>query len=221
MATLKGEYDLIIHCAATRGGGVDGYRAVYLEGCRNLLARFSNTPIIFTSSTSVYGQRDHSEVSETSPANPLSETSGILLEAEQLVLAVGGVAIRLSALCGPGRCYTLKSILNGTARIDASGERILNFVDRQDVATACALIYQNWQQAKGECFNVSAVSLTQIDCYSVLAAHYGMPLPPMAQPGQGTRRRGDSSKIVRSDKIKNLGWQPHSDDMLALARVSE
>ena len=220
VACLNGEYDLIIHCAATRGGGEDAYRSVYLNGCRNLRARFPDTPFIFTSSTSVYGQADHSEVTEQSPANPTAETSRVLRETEDFVLAGGGAVVRLSALCGPGRCHTLKSFLNGSARMDGEGERILNFVHRDDAASACLLMANHWGEAQGQIYNVSAAALSQRQCYQSLADHYGRDLPPVAESGLRTKRRGSSSKKVGSDKIRAMGWEPSCPDFLSIAMKS-
>lgn len=218
---LDGEYDLIIHSAATRGGGVDAYRAVYLDGCRNLQRRFSKTPLIFTSSTSVYGQVDHENVTEESPAEPSAETSRVLREAEDLVLSAGGVVLRLSALCGPDRCHTLKSFLNGTARIGGEGVRILNFVHRDDAASACVLIADHWCEAQGQIFNVTAAALSQRQCYQALADHYGGKFPPVADVRLRPKRRGATSKSVVSDKIRAMGWEPSCPDFLSIAKKSE
>ncbi|NWK57258.1 NAD-dependent epimerase/dehydratase family protein [Verrucomicrobiaceae bacterium N1E253] len=215
---LPGEYDLVIHCAASGGGGPDAYRSVYLDGCRHLSSRFSGTPFLFISSTSVYGQQDHSEVTEASTTVPSTETAAILLEAERAAIEAGGVVLRLSALCGAGRCYTATSFINGRARLDGAGERVLNFVHRDDVASACYLLAELGLRAQGQIYNISSVSLTQLECYQQLAESYGMALPPVAQPGEVTRRRGSSSKRVLSDKIRALGWKPHFADWLAIAR---
>jgi len=216
---LQGDYDLIIHCAATQGGGVNAYRAVYLDGCRNLLARFPSIPLIFTSSTSVYGQVNQEHVTESCPAEPATETASILLEAEELALTSGGVVIRLSALCGPGRCHTLKSFLNGSARINGAGERMLNFVHRDDASSACALIANHWREAQGEIFNVSAISVSQLQCYQAMATYYRQNLPIVAKINQSSRRRGASTKIVVSDKLKTLGWHPRYFNFLKMALV--
>ena len=215
-----GEYDLIIHCAATRGGGVSAYRSIYLDGCRNLRNRFPATPIIFTSSTSVYGQVDHQQVTEQSLACPASATSQVLRDAEAFILEGEGVVLRLSALCGPGRCHTLTSFLNGSARIDGDGARVLNFVHRDDVASACLLIIDRWSVAVGEVFNVSAASLSQRQCYQSLADHYRREFPQMAGPGQRPKLRGVTSKSVVSDKIRAMGWAPISPDFLSIAKKS-
>ena len=55
------------------------YRQIYLNGARNLLDRFAETNLLFTSSTSVYAQRDGSWVTEESETNPARETGWLLL----------------------------------------------------------------------------------------------------------------------------------------------
>lgn len=223
LAGWQGDYDLVIHCAATGGGDADAYRAVYREGSRHLLARFPKTPMIFISSSSVYGQTDHSEVTEMSAADPDAETGKVLREAEQLVLDAGGAVVRLSALCGPKRCYTLKTLLNGNARLDGQGERVLNYIHRDDAAAACAVLARHWRQASGCIFNVSAASLTQLQCYQMLASAYNRPLPERrgVEAQSGLRRRGQTSKWVNSAKVKALGWSPEYGDILSIARASD
>ena len=50
--------EVIVHCAASgRGGGIDSYRSVYLNGMHLLRENFPAIPVIFTSSTSVYLRR--------------------------------------------------------------------------------------------------------------------------------------------------------------------
>src|SRR5690242_18476797 len=51
-----GNFDVVIHCASTKGGDAEAYRRLYLEGARHLRQRFDAANLIFVSSTSVYGQ---------------------------------------------------------------------------------------------------------------------------------------------------------------------
>ena len=216
VAALPDGYDLIIHCAASGGGGEESYRKVYLEGSRSLLRRYTNTRFIFTSSTSVYPQEDHCMVTEASEANPTRPTAQVLREAEQLVLQAGGVVARLSGLYGPGRCHVLKSVLSGEAKIDGRGERIMNFVHRDDVADAMILLATMASFPSGEIYNVSAEPVSQYDCFAALSAHFGVPMPEQQQ-GEVKRKRGNSSKRVSNAKLKSLGWQPMHQDFLSLA----
>lgn len=216
LASLPEEYDLVIHCAASGGGGEPAYRKVYLQGACSLMDRYPNARFIFTSSTSVYPQEDHSLVTETSAANPISPTAQVLREAEQRVIEAGGVVARLSGLYGPNRCHVLKNILSGDARMDGHGERIMNFVHRDDVAKAMLMLAGLAVFPKGEIYNVTAEPVSQLDCYRMLSEHFGVAMPEQQQ-GVVQRKRGNSSKKVSNAKLKSLGWQPAYDDFLSLA----
>ena len=216
VASLSGEYDLIIHCAASGGGGEQSYRKVYLEGACNLLSRYPATPFIFTSSTSVYPQQDHTPVTEQSPANPTSPTARVLRQAEQYVLKHGGVVARLSGLYGPGRCHVLKNFLSGEARLDGEGQRIMNFIHRDDVTQAMLLLAKSQPFPRGEVYNVTAEPVSQYECYAALSGHFDLPMPA-AQEGEVERKRGNSSKRVSNAKLMAMGWQPKYNDFLTLA----
>src|SRR5882762_6861021 len=85
-------FDWVVNTVSSMRGGKDEYRAVYMEGTRNLIAWLKSTPLqkyVYTSSTSVYGQTDGSIVNEQGPTEPASETGRILLEAESLLLKAG------------------------------------------------------------------------------------------------------------------------------------
>src|ERR1043166_877052 len=88
------QFDWVAHCVSSSGGTAEQYRRTYLEGTRNLLAWLDVAPpqkLIYTSSTSVYGQTDGSTVLETSPTDPASATARILLQTETLLLEAARV----------------------------------------------------------------------------------------------------------------------------------
>ena len=198
--------DFIIHCAASGRGGAEAYQRVYVAGCRNLVTSFPGTPLLFTSSTSVYAQTDGSIITEESPAIPDRETGTLLLEAEQITLAAGGIVTRLSGIYGPGRSVILKKFLSGEAIIEEDGRRFLNQIHRDDAARA---IYHLAQLGiSREIYNVSdSTPLTQLDCYQQLAAQYSRPLPPSG-PRDPDRKRGWTHKQVSSGKLQATGWRP-------------
>lgn len=217
---LPGGYDVVIHCASSGGGGEDKYRAVYLNGVFHLIERFSDAHILFTSSTSVYGQKDHSEVSEDSLAEPGTAKGMILREAEDAVLAARGTVARLSGLYGPGRCHVLKNLLAGVACIDGSGERIMNFIHRDDVASALLLLVEKADKTRGEVFNITAEPVSQLVCYQSLAMHFGVPMPESVD-SNAPRKRGNTSKRVGNKKLRELGWQPRYAEFLEMAKACE
>src|SRR5712675_3512181 len=78
VAKRTGVFDAVIHCASSRGGDAEAYRQIYLNGARHLLETVPEAKILFTSSTSVYAQRDSSWVTEEGETKTIRETSQIL-----------------------------------------------------------------------------------------------------------------------------------------------
>ncbi len=147
MAELLADRDAVyITLAAGRRGR--SYREVYLAAAESLAAALPTTAVrrvIYTSSTSVYGQRSGEWVDESSPANPTSENGEVLLAAERALLGTGGEAsgpgrpavsvVRLSGIYGPGRDpadFVARSA--GATRTD--GDAWLNLVHLDDIVTA-------------------------------------------------------------------------------------
>jgi nucleoside-diphosphate-sugar epimerase len=202
-----GMVDAVIHCASSGGGGLDAYRQVYLNGARSLLDRFAGSKVIFTSSTSVYAQRDGSWVTEKSETKPARETGRILLETEQLVLAQGGVVARLAGIYGPGRSALLSKFLAGSAIIDPENDRFINQVHRDDIATALFLLLDRPSPAR-EIYNVvDDQPILQSECYRWLAAKLNRPIPPMGR-STAAPKRGASNKRVSNARLRHLGWIP-------------
>jgi nucleoside-diphosphate-sugar epimerase len=198
-----GMFDAVIHCASSRGGDAETYRRIYLDGARNLLERFPASKLLFTSSTSVYAQRDGSWVTEESETNPLRETSRILLEAERLVLNSGGIVARLAGIYGPGRSALLSKFLEGTAIIDSANDRLVNQVHRDDIALALFLLLSRETEGT-QIYNViDDQPILQGECYRWLARRLNRPLPPIGK-SKGPRKRGDSNKRVSNAKLRRL-----------------
>jgi nucleoside-diphosphate-sugar epimerase len=208
--------DGIVHCASSSRGGAETYRSVFVEGIRNLQSVFPGIPVIFTSSTSVYGQTDGSVVDETSETIPDRETGRLLLEAEALARAGGGVALRLAGIYGPGRSVHLKKLFEGTATIeDADPSRFLNQIHRDDAAGAIVhLIHSGLALHRGALFNVvDDTPLTQRQCYESLAPRFDLPVPPLAPPDPD-RKRGWTHKIVSNAALRATGWVPRFPSFL-------
>ena len=168
--------DFIVHCAASGRGGAEAYQHVYVEGCRKLTKKFPGVPLLFTSSSSVYAQTDGSVVTEDSLTLPERETGRLLLEAEGVTLAAGGIVARLSGIYGPGRSVILKKFLTGEAVIEDDGGRFINQVHRDDAARA--ILHLAATRKRGGIFNVSdSTPLTQIVCHEALSRIFSLPMP--------------------------------------------
>ena len=220
VAKLAGEVetpDFMVHCAASGRGGAEAYQRVYVDGCRNLTRAFPGVPLLFTSSTSVFAQIDGSEVTEESPAEPDRETGKLLLAAEEVVIAAGGIVARLSGIYGPGRSVILKKFLSGEAVIEEDGRRFLNQIHRDDAARAIFHLASSGGY-RGEVFNVSdSEPLAQVECYRRLAEIFERPLPPSG-PRDPDRKRGWTHKRVSAAKLRGTGWEPGFPSFIGAAR---
>jgi len=205
VAERPGIFDAVVHCASSRGGRLESYRQIYLNGARNLLNRFVGTKMLFTSSTSVYAQGDGSWVTEESETKPAREAGRVLLETENVVLGRGGTVARLSGIYGPGRAALLSKFLAGTAIIDPENDRFVNQVHRDDIASALFLLVSGeWQER--QIYNVvDNQPKLQSDCYRWLAQRLNRPLPPIRKLTE-QRKRGDTNKRVSNAKLRSLGW---------------
>jgi nucleoside-diphosphate-sugar epimerase len=203
----EGNFDVIIHCASTRGGDVDLYRRVYLNGARNLLEKFATSTMLFTSSTSVYAQTNGERVTEESATEPRRQTGQILRETEELVLARDGIVVRLAGIYGPRRSALLNKFLAGNAVIDPETDRFINQVHRDDIAAALFILLDRRREAKQIYNVVDDQPIRRGECYRWLAKKLNRPLPPV-EKSAARGKRGESSKCVSNAKLRGLGWKP-------------
>ena len=198
--------EVLVHCASSGGGGADAYRAVYRDGMANALAAFESGRVIFTGSTSVYDRQDGGWVDEDSPAEPMRETGGILLEAEAVARGAGGCVARLGGIYGPGRSMFLKKIREGSAVLEEGGGRHVNLIHRDDAARAVLALAD--PRVPGGIYNVvDDTPSTQRVLYGWIADFFKCPMPPEGPVDPG-RRRGLNDKRVSNRKIRQLGWRP-------------
>jgi shikimate kinase/nucleoside-diphosphate-sugar epimerase len=205
--SLPSPPEVIIHCASSRRGGADSYRAVYLGGTHHLLAAFPAAHFLFTSSTSVYPQTEGELVTEESAAKPDRETSQILRDSEDLILSSHGTVARLAGIYGPARSFVLKSFLEGSASIEgnAGQGRCLNQIHREDAAAALSHLALHPQAG---IFNVvDDCPMTQRECFVELSRRFHRPLPPLTEPKQD-RKRAWTSKRVSNARLRATGWSP-------------
>lgn len=200
--------DAVVHCASSGRGGEEAYRRVYLDGCRNLAARFPEARLVYTSSSSVYAQSDGELVTEESETVPDRETGRILLDAETVVLEAGGVVARLAGIYGPDRSVLLRKFLGGEAVIEEDGNRFINQIHRDDAAKAIFHLLRLDPFPAGQIFNVAdSVTMTQLEVYRGLAEKFGKELPPSG-PRDLNRKRGWTHKRVSNEKLRSTGWEP-------------
>ena len=216
LARLPHEFDWVVNCVAA-GGGAEDYRQVYLQGTRSLIEWLAPNPpkkFIYTSSTSVYGQTDGSQVKESSPTEPSVETAKILVETEKLLLAAvaerefPAVILRVAGIYGPDRGHGFKQFLKNEARMEGNGSRFLNMIHRDDLI-GCIIAALKSGRA-GEIYNaVDDEPVSQMNFFRWLAGTVGK-YPPQSEPENSAenRKRGVTNKRVSNRRLKmELGYQ--------------
>lgn len=222
LAKYSNDFDWVVNCVASGGGGAENYRQVYLQGMRNIIewlrpgSRNTCDPsprLVYTSSTSVYGQNDGSFVDEKSSADPATETGRVLLETERALLEAAqtrnfvGIILRVAGIYGPERGYWFKQVLNGEARLDGKGDRFLNMIHRDDVI-GCIIAALERGKTR-EIYNaVDDEPVSQFNFFSWLATSLGKPMPDViADNIEATRKRGATNKRISNLKLKaELGY---------------
>lgn len=214
---LPGPFDWVVNCVSSSHGGAADYRHVYLEGMRTLVdwaRRHPPQKLVYTSSTSVYGQEDGSWVDETSPTEPEAETSQVLLAAEKVALDAARaegppvVVLRVGGIYGPGRGYLFRQYLSGQGLPAGQEQRISNMIHRTDVAGCiCAALERG---RAGEIYNaVDDEPVTYLDFLLWVAQTLQRPtVPPVVDAASSPRKRGASNKRVSNRKLKaELGYR--------------
>ncbi|MDD5138713.1 MAG: SDR family oxidoreductase [Verrucomicrobiales bacterium] len=238
LAALPRDFDWVVNCVAA-GGSAENYREIYLQGARNLIEWLAPNPpkkFVYTSSTSVYGQNDGSQVKESSPTEPPAETSKILVETEKVLLAAvaerkfPAVILRVAGIYGPDRGHWFKQFMKDAAHIEGDGARCLNMIHRDDLV-GCIIAALKSGRA-GEIYNaVDDEPVSQLHFFQWLAQAVDKPLPPSEPENPDeNRKRGVTNKRVSNRKLKmELGHrfkyptfrQGYSAELLRLDRATQ
>jgi nucleoside-diphosphate-sugar epimerase len=238
LSKLPCDFDWVVNCVAA-GGDAENYRAVYYQGARNLIEWLSATPpkkFVYTSSTSVYGQNDGSQVKESSPVEPVSETSKILVETEKVLLEsfqqkkFPAIILRVAGIYGPDRGRLFKQFLKNEATIEGDGSRHLNMIHRDDLVGSIIAALKNGRA--GEIYNaVDDEPVSRKTFFEWLGGTLGKYPPPSAPENSlEDRKRGVTNKRVSNRKLKmELGCQfkypnfriGYSAEILRLERAGE
>jgi nucleoside-diphosphate-sugar epimerase len=214
LARLPGPFDWVVNCVSSTRGGAAVYRQVYLEGTRNVLQWLAGSGLqkyVHTGSTSVYAQTDGARVDESSPPEPASETSRILLETEQLLIEAArarnfpAVILRVAGIYGPGRGHLFQQYLRDEARLQGDGQRLLNMIHRDDAATAIIAALEHGKT--GEIYNVADdESVTQLDFFRWLSEALGKPMPPTVEAENAAAGDRNTRLTAKATGRRFNGW---------------
>ena len=196
---------LIVMCASTRGGGTEDYLRLYTKGAENTLEAFPGKPVIFCSSTSVYGITDGRWVTEEHNVYPTTEKRRLLLQAEQTILAAQGTVVRLAALYGPGRCILVSDYCAKGAALPGNMDRWMNYIHRDDAVSALFLLCTLRHPPRG-IYNVADRTPMQLsEIYAYLSGLLGIPAPPVSAAFRRPPRRHQPAHFLRPPSVPGLG----------------
>lgn len=223
--SFTGDFDFVVNCVSSAGGGLSGYRHSYLEGQASLLQwlRKRRIPLaIYTSSTSVYPQVNGELVDERSATGGDSETARLLLESEQLLLETAApgearMVIRLAGIYGPGRHYLLDQLQSGQTVFPGSGDFFLNLIHRDDIIGALMTVLKKPAAWCSGCYNLSdGCHETKAAIVRWLAATIGIGdvrFDPSLTTSRAVRRQNASGLVpnrrIDSSRFKqSFDWNP-------------
>ncbi|WP_151994373.1 SDR family oxidoreductase [Buttiauxella massiliensis] len=192
---------LVITLPARRTGEGDDF---YLQAVQEIVdsALAHNIPrIIFTSSTSVYGETEGT-VKETSPLEPVTASGRVLKELETWLHDLPGTSVdilRLAGLVGPERHPG--RFLAGKTNV-ANGANGVNLVHLEDVISAITLLLQ--APKGGHIYNLCAPAHpTRAEFYSLMARQMNLDAPVFR-----TETQNGHGKLVDGNRICNeLGFE--------------
>ena len=210
---------ILIYCVAANGQTDENYKAIYVDGLKNVLATQANNHelqhVFFVSSTRVYGQKTNYVLDENTPAIPADFGGDRLLEAENVLKqlchnlstlgrACEATSMRLSGIYGAGRLY-LVNMAKDMARWPQENHWS-NRIHRDDaarfIAFCCEKVYK--KQALEDCYIVTDDMPTQqYEVLTWLASKQGVNISNIQQAtAQGGKRLSNA-------RMRATGFELH------------
>ncbi|MFP8891291.1 SDR family oxidoreductase [Natrialbaceae archaeon A-CW2] len=215
------DVDVVVFAASSGGRGADAAREIYVDGLETAIDAFGSrekTPdrLVYTSSTGVHGDHDGQWVDETTPIEPTTEKTAVLVEAERLALekpaeyGFDGTVARYAGLYGPDR-YRLERYLEGPVT-----EGYLNMVHRDDAAGAVRYVLEENAARNAVVQVVDDEPVSKWAFADWLAAECGLDTPPKRTKSErleagdlseAARRRILTSKRCSNERLRELGYR--------------
>lgn len=208
IGALPGRVDFVVYAVGAKARDEEAYRAVYLDGLGNLLRVLGDegqrpARVVFTSSTSVYGQRRGEWVDEDSPTHPPSFAGEFMLSAERLLHGSRhpSTVIRLGGIYGPGRTSLVQRVSEGQPIPVGEAPHYTNRIHRDDAAGAVEHLL-GLEAPEPTYIGVDDEPADLADVMRWMAAQMGRVLPEQAD--EAPRRAG--SKRCRNDRLRASGY---------------
>jgi len=211
---LPADVDCAVYCVGAKAGTEEAYRAAYVDGLDKLLDALAaqRTPprrVLFTSSTSVYAQRDGEWVDEDSETEPARFSGRILLEGESHLASSGlpATVVRLGGIYGPGRTSLLARVARGEVTRAPGPPQYTNRIHRDDAAGVLRFLLFGLAGAVRPVYlGVDCEPAAQADVYAFLAEALGVPEPALAAEAPANSARRPGSKRCSNARLLAAGY---------------
>ena len=217
------DFDFVLNCVSAGGGGLAGYQRSYVEGNVSLVAWAGRAGragdggreaghLIYTGTTSIYGEAGGGRVGGDAAAEGGGERGGLLREAERIVATWPGAwtVLRLAGIYGPGRSHLLAQVRAGGGEVAGRAETHLNLTHRDDIVAAIWATWAHEAETAERVFNVAddgAVPKGEVVAW--LAARLGVAMPRFSGNPAGGRRELTPDRVIANDRFKAAtGWAP-------------
>jgi len=218
---LLSQFDVVIPLASIVGAPACkrdpiSARAVNLDAHLNLVKNSSNNQwLLFPTTNSGYGIGDPDELcTEESPLRPISAYARTKVEVEEAFLEKGNaITYRLATVFGMSPRMRMDLLVNDFV-YRALKDRVLvlfeehfrrNYIHVKDVAGAFMFGLQNFDNMKGEPYNVglSSANLTKRELADKIKTHIPELYIHSASIGEDPDKR---DYLVSNEKLESLGW---------------
>jgi nucleoside-diphosphate-sugar epimerase len=201
---LKDQDVVLVTVAPDRGAS---YEEVYLETARAVVDQLDDSvkSLIYTSSTSVYGDHQGVVVDETTPLFPETPQAKALVETEQVFLnckKVRSCILRLGEVVGPGRTLLQRLRRMQGSVLPGHGESMTNFSPLTDIVEG--LDFALTHSLAGVYNLCNDFHLQRRELYDQLCDQTGM--QKMCWDAKLTGFHA-GNKMISSQKIINRGFQ--------------
>ncbi len=194
--------DAIVYLPTPDDRTPEGYRRVYLDGLRHLLAALPGTPArcLWVGSTAVHAESGDRWQDEETPPRPDTWNGRLLLEAERWVSAEvpNATVLRLAGLYGPGRDWMIRRVRAGES-CRADPPHWTNRIHVDDAAGAIAHLLSIEEPARVY-LGVDEEPATDCAVLGHLARRLGLPDAAYADAsssGDATGKRLSSARLRR------------------------
>ncbi len=195
---------------------------VVYDGLNNVLAGIDGRccQLIYTSSTSVYGQSQGEWVDESSDCTPNQSAGQLMLSAEDLVLNrqwtkadTKSTILRLAGIYGPDRMLTRIDSLRAGVAIAGRGDSWLNLIHVDDAAAVvlkCAERDSSASVPRSEVYNiVDDRPIERREFYTQLAKLVDAPPPAFDDTRPSERGSGGLNKRCSNQRYRiERDWTP-------------